>query len=55
METEIVLLIVFLESGDVDGKERRGAADTSKPRETVWSRSQTLFGLRKGVEPDGRD
>jgi hypothetical protein len=34
---------------------RRGAADTSKPRETARSRSQALLGLKKGARPDGHD
>jgi hypothetical protein len=39
----------------IDGKKRQGAADMSKLRETAWSRSRALSGLRKGAGPDGRD
>ena len=37
----------------VDGKKRLAVGTHSKPRETAWSRSGALSGLRKDTEPDG--
>jgi hypothetical protein len=38
----------------VDSKKgRRGAADTSEPREIAWSISRALPGLKQGTGPDG--
>jgi hypothetical protein len=39
----------------INGGERWGAADTSKPRETKRCRSQALSRLRKGARPNGHD
>ena len=36
-------------------KKRQGAIDTNKPRETAWSRSQALSGLKVDTGLDGRD